>query len=486
MMRNALRLLAIALFAGFLAGCYVMVDDGVGSVGIEMPDANSTGDPSPETLARIYLLNGTQLVPVGDDTPFKLVALESEDNEVSIGPVPSGPDYQVILALGDIEPGVGDTEVFVPARYAVSDSFTVVAGQATPIDLTPVESKFSYVPTVFGEDLVGIAKVARGPANPGDVYFYTATTTEAIELNTSYAVTARATLPAGEEATGVDVGALVTETYPVPWINTDSGLLPYLGGNSFSAAEVDFDADYTGESAIPPVLDSGAFRVERGSTGYYDLFGWFQTDAGLGGVYDEDDALIGGDGPKQWVADIDLSEFISGQPITDLVVDIGPDGVDAYFASKLGAFKLPKEVLIDGLSTVPDILDAATFFDVVVDGEAAVITQLAQVGAKLYLGTNKGVVSILTADIELDSIPTSDVVTESLGRTVRDMAIGSNYQAILTDNFLIVSGPATNYTAVPIYAGIVTAPTGLYLDDSSGVVLIAGETGIAAVDIDDL
>ncbi|MCK4515903.1 MAG: hypothetical protein KAU31_11625, partial [Spirochaetaceae bacterium] len=107
----------------------------------------------------------------------------------------------------------------------------------------------------------------------------------------------------------------------------------------------------------------------------------------------------------------------------------------------------------------------------------------------LYLGTNRGVVSVLKADLGPDAvdIPFSEVVTESLGRTVRDMAIGANYHAILTDHFLIVSSDSgATYSLLPIYAGIVTAPTGLFLDDGTGIVLIAGENGIASVDIDDI
>lgn len=477
-MKNAIRLTGILLVTGFvLAGCYVMVDDGVGSVGIQLPDANSAGDPAEQSVARIYLLNGTSLVDISNDGSatdvlYKTMDIDTVENEVSLGPVPSGPGYQVIVVLGDPQPA-GDTDVFVPEKYAVSESFAVVAGQATPVDLETVASPFSYAPDVLGEDLVGIVEVG------GSLYSASVGETgSALRLDAGLNVTNTAALPAGEEATGIDLGALIGSG-AVPWINTTKGIIPYLGGNTFSATELDFDGDYPPDSVLPAVLDSGAFIAGGG-----DLYGWFQTDGGLGGVYDE--LLSTGD--KQWLSDIDLGDFISGQPVYDLAVDFSGGSVEGYFASKLGAFRLPEVVLTDPeINTVPEILDAASFFDVTVDGEAAVITDLALAGADLYLGTSKGVMSIQTADIEMDTIPTSDTITESLGRTVQELAIGATYRAILTGNFLIVSGDnGLSYTVLPIYASIVTAPTAMYLDDTSGIVIISGETGMATLDIDSL
>ena len=316
--------------------------------------------------------------------------------------------------------------------------------------------------------------VQRGPTIPDDFLFYTASAGEAIELANDLSATEQVALPDGEEAIGLGMGALVAEpTYGVPWVNTTKGIIPYVDGTLV----LDFDADYP--SDFPPVLDSGAFL----SGG--DLFGWFQVDGGLGGVYDPAPA-----GDEQWLTDIDLSSFISGQPISDLAVDFGTGEVEGYFASKLGAFKTPERILTENINTVQGILEASSFFEVVIDEEKATITELALVAGTddLYLGTNRGVVSVLKTDIdqETDTIHTINVVTESLGRTVQDMAIGANYHAILTDHFLIVSADGGPYSLLPIYAGIVTAPTGLFLDDGTGVVLIAGETGIATLDIDDI
>jgi hypothetical protein len=478
MMKNTMKLLGIALMAGLLlAGCYVLVDDGVGSVGIELPDSSSTGDDSPETVARIYLLNETALVEIGEETAYKIVELETVENEVSIGPVPSGPGYQVILALGDLDETTG---IFVPGRYAMSDPsdpFAVIAGQATLVELESVESPFDYVPDVFGENLVGIMFVTDS--------FYAASdsdgVSEAFKLSTGLAVTATASLPDGETAMSIGRGALNGVTSAVPWINTTVGILPYLGGTSFSATELNFDADYPAASDLPPVLDSGAFLSGD------DLYGWFQTDGGLGGVYDEDLSLA----DKQWLADIDLSTFISGQPVSDLAVDNSTGEIEAYFASKLGAFKLPEDVLTGtppaDVNKVSWVLDQGSFFEVVIDDEKAAITELALIGDELYLGTSRGVVSVRKTDLDEEIIPYSGLVTESMGRTVQEMAIGADYHAILTDNFLIVSSDSgVNYSVIPIYAGIVTAPTGLFLDDTTGVVLISGETGIATVDIDDI
>ena len=459
-MKNRIRFLGIILITGLLlAGCYAPVSDGVGSVGIRLPDTSSTGEPSDQSVARIYLLNEIALVSIGETTPYKVVEIESEENEVSIGPVPSGPGYQVILVLGDdvADPVAGgDATIFVPELYAVSEPFAVIAGQATPVPLEPVPSPFGHESGVFGENLVGITLVGGS--------FYTASAgdagSEAFQLDAGLGVTASASLPGDEIATSIGIGALIGPG-TVPWINTDKGIIPYVGGT----LELDFDLDYP--SDFPPVLDSGAFL----SGG--DLFGWFQVDGGLGGVYDAAPA-----GDKQWLTDIDLSSFISGQPISDLVVDSSTGEIEGYFASKLGAFKAPERILTEDINTVQGILEASSFFEVVIDEEKATITELALVAGTddLYLGTNRGVVSVLKTDLDPATIPYSNLVTESLGRT-----------AILTDHFLIVSSTGgAPYTMLPIYAGIVTAPTGLFLDDGTGVVLIAGETGIATLDIDDI
>ena len=498
MLKRTIRLAAIVAVVGLmLSGCYGLIDDGVGAVGIEIPDANQGGDPSDLSVARIYLINDNALVDISDsDAPegvfYKHVVMESVENEVSVGPVPSGPGYQIVLALGD-PVTAGESEVFVPERYAwTEEPFAVVAGEATPVELTSIDSPFSYATSVFGEDLVGLELIngsfytASGDEGASAVFRLNPTT-----LLTGDSLLRKIDLPTDQTANSIGMGARVDQpTAVVPWINTSVGVIPYDEGAdpSLDALNLAFFSDYPAGATKPAVLSSGAFVVDKmGAPGYYDLFGWFQVDGGIGGVYDEDDALV--PGAKQWLTDIDLSTFLSGEPITDLVVTTSAGGeVEAYFASKLGAFMLPEAVLSDPeINEVPEILDVAEFFEVIVDGETAVITKLALVGTKFYLGTSRGVVSIPVASIGLPTITSSDPVTESLGRVVRDMAIGLNYHAILTDNLLIASANGgTSYSVVPIYAGIVTVPTGLFLDDSTGVVIISGETGLGAVDIDNL
>lgn len=489
---KTLTRIAVLIIAGFaLAGCYYEADSGVGSVGITVPDASSTGEPADEELARVYLINGTDLVDISDEDSaatdlFKLVELEFSENEVSIGPVPSGPGYRVVLALGATDEA---SSVFIPTRYAwTEDEFSVVAGQAVPIELTAVSTPFSYAPLLLGENLVDIAFVGSA--------LYTASASEsgstAYELDLALNITDEDDLT-DETAISIGVGAYIDGTTAVPnvpWINTDKGIIPYYAGVLIENWSNDTVAESLPDGTnLPPVLDSGALIA--GIPPENDLFGWYQFDGGLGGVYDDRDA--GGD--KQWVEDIDLSDFITGQPVYDLAVDDSGGQFVGYFASKLGAFSLPQEVLKDttgDYDSVQEIIDAGLYFDVLVDGEEATITQLSVVDgtpAELYLGTNRGVVSVSTAELATDgmSIPVSNEVTESLGRTVRDMAIGDNYHAILTDNLLIVRNTAnTTYAVIPIYAGIVTSPTGIFLSDATGVIYMAGESGLGWVDIDDI
>ena len=52
----------------------------------------------------------------------------------------------------------------------------------------------------------------------------------------------------------------------------------------------------------------------------------------------------GGTGPE-WLDAIDLSDIVAGQPIYDMAVYSDGVTVDGFFATKLGAFRMPQSVL---------------------------------------------------------------------------------------------------------------------------------------------
>jgi hypothetical protein len=502
-MKAIVRIATVLVVGLALAGCYFEVDPGAGAVGIEIPDPRAAGEDSDQSIGRIYLINGITLVDISEDGGtglFREVDLELEENEVSVGPVPSGPGYRVVVALGDLDE---DTDVFVPERYAwTEDAFNVIAGQAVDVDLETVATPFGNVVEVLGEDLVGIS---YSPDNGGA--FYTASRgadSSVFRLDDNPvplfsladdALLATVPLPTGQTANSIGYGADAAQPAAiVPWINTNEGVIPY--NTATNTLDTAFFSDYPSGATTPDVLSSGAFVVadaDIARPGEEDLFGWFQVDGGIGGVFDQDDGSDAG--PKQWLTDIDLSTFLSGEPITDLVVVLNSDDdVEAYFASKLGAFMLPQDVLSNpDIDEVDEILDAAEFFEVIVNGQKALITELAVVDTDIYLGTNRGVVSAPLSELSEESITPSGIVSESLGRRVVDMEIGDDYHVILTDNLLIVSDDSgLTYQVLPIYAGIVTEPTAIFLFDApgagplDGLLLISGETGIATLDISNL
>ena len=300
-MKNAIKLLALVAGVAFLAaGCYLSLDDGIGSVGIRLPEPSSSGTPATADAARIFVVNGSTQLQLGDGIPYVEVALTGEANEVTVGPVPSGPGYQVILAVGSYVVGFDGNEYFVPSEYAVSEEFNVYAGQATIQEMTLSTSPFAAPPAdLLGRSLVDVAAIG--------VDLYTTTATEFYKLDAALAtqLTYPKTIPGGRTASGLSVGA--TTAASRLWINTDDGIVPFDGTN--------FDTSFT-DIALKPILDSGAFSM-GGS-----LYGYFQFDGGLGGVYNDG-------GGNEWLSEVDLSGFVVGQPVYDLTIedDIGANVV---------------------------------------------------------------------------------------------------------------------------------------------------------------
>lgn len=452
-----------------LTGCYVAPGDGEGSIGVQLPDDDpdgSTQDPDLEgQTARIYLLQGDTLVDLTENV-FVDIDLVEGNRAVTVGPVPAGNGYQVILLLGET-----DEEVFYPARFAVSEVFTVISGESNEITplVTEPNDMLAVAPDLIGEDLVGIT------ATPDGVF--TATT------DTLFVGDANLNFDDGSDVAGdqlvnslsvgwfFDGSAFAQE----PWLNTTEGILPYRGAA--------FDADFSANLAQTSVLSSGSFGIGLGAD--RNLYAFFQIDGGLGGLWVTNDNR-GTPAAWEWLDEVDLSDLVTGQPVHDFVVDFDNEAV--YFATKLGAFRLTTEVLTEGDSaTVQDVLDEADFFVVTVDGTEVDVTDLALVGDSLYLATGKGVIkgTVVAGDEVVDVGDGEAVIPATANREVLAMAFGGGYGAILTNNFIIVTDNQADYKLIPIYAGTGGTPSDIFLDSINGIVLVSGSNGLLAVDIDE-
>ncbi len=469
-----------ALLALILSGCFISLENGAGSVGIQLPPPRSISGDSLGSVGRIYVINGSASLPL-DDGGAEFVEFELPDDgttleSYSVGPIPSGDGYQVILVFGDFEEDVNGDQVFVPGWYALSEELTVYAGQATLTEiLTPDNPGLGIEPSLLGLELTSLA---IGGAN-----IYTMTNDTLYQLPADFSSDAIAYSMGVSNAVSLDLGSWSGQSQI--WVNTQSGILPFwlTGGSAFTFMALNFgDTTVT----VSPVVSSGAFTDGTNTYGYY------QFEGGLGGVWDEDN-----DGLNGWLDEVDLSDIVVGEPVYDLAVDLEGGNIDGYFATKLGAFMLQEDDVRAGYTEAREVLRNATFFELTIDGVAVPITNIAISGNDLFLGTPRGVVVADKSEVSGLSMSTNDntpdvgenngdVVPGSAGLVTKQLAISTNYKAILTENVILVQAGAGEWKEFPVSATVSSEISGIFLDNSTGVVLAVGDGGLSYFDIDEL
>ena len=485
MKRTTILSAIAALVIVTLAGCYVGLDDGAGSVGIPLPDPRTVSEGAPAEYARIFILNGAIVLEVGEETPYKEFDLSPSANETleeaTVGPVPAGDGYRVVLVFGNYEEGAGGDEYFVPSDYALSDPFTVYGGQATAVDVELGPTPFDAAGGTLGLNLVGI--MWDGDVDGDDLYVATPDELFVGDLGTLN-FGSQETLPTGETANSISRGAL-EGVGPVPWVNTDQGLLPY--DTSGGGWQQDFD---TGKGFAGAVTDSGAYIL--GTT----LYGYVQFDGGLGGVRD----TVGS--AEEWMQPADLADLVAGEPIYDLAVQYdstAPDGGEVYgwFATKLGAFRMPKSLLEDSdmypdLTVAQEVFERSDFFEIMINGTKAIITDIA-VGydgaSTLYLGTPRGAVRVsdlsgFTSDPEPDFELSGELIAGTEGLIVEDIVMVGSYVVVLTNHFVVYSDDdgSTFSDPIPVYASQLGGEvTDMFVVDSAlaDLAILAGNGGVA-------
>ncbi|MFW6260109.1 MAG: hypothetical protein ACOC6J_00860 [Spirochaetota bacterium] len=491
MKRTTILSAIAALVIVTLAGCYVGYDDGAGSVGIPLPDPRTVSQGAAAEYARIFVLNGAILLELGEDTPFEEFDLTPSEgqtlSEATVGPVPAGDGYRIVLVFGDYQTGAGG-DYFVPSEYALSDPFTVHGGQATAVDAELGPTPFVGVggSDILGLDLKGIVFTGTNlyVADPDTLYQAVATPAD-FETGVSFGSSFAA--PGGRTINSITLGAMEggvagpTGDVQTVWLNTTQGLLPFVGST--------FDSSFDDGSELETtsILDSGAFILPAD----YSLYGYVQFDGGLSAVRDFD----GGSGPD-WMKPTDLSDLVSGQPIYDLAVQLTGSNVYGYFATKLGAFRMPDTVISDDtIDTAQEVFESSDFFEVSINGTKAVITQIAidpSGSGEIYLGTPRGAVRVPAAEAAKigseDNVPLdATLIPGTEGLIVEDIVMGGDYVVVLTNHFLVYStngGDSFASAPLPVYASSAGTVNEIFLDTSGGVVLLAGSSGLAGVDID--
>ncbi len=488
-MKKLIRVGTAAAIAALLASCYISLDEGAGAVGIQLPPPQSATGAAIGQTGRIYVINGATLINVGDEAPYAEFDLEPTPGErlteYSVGPVPAGPGYRVVVVFGSYARAGGRGEFFVPASYALSEEFAVAAGQANETEeLTLTDARFAPVDlaNTLGRELVGITFVPD--ANPLDSRLYAATDTRLYEATIpsvdEYGDVTFADdypVPGGRTINSLSLGA--DDDGPAVWVNTTRGIL----------VGTDFDGSIMTNSGLAErsILDSGA--LYRSPVHY----GYLQFDGGVSAVQ-----RVPATDTTNWLEPADLSEIVVGRPVYSMDVERGTTATAGYFATKIGAFRLREDILTLDLSTVQQIFASpyTDFFEVEIGGQAATITSVAVVNVVggdadyLYVGTPRGAMRVEIADI--GASPGTDrvqglLIPQATGQVVKDIVAQGDLIVIVTSHSLLYSmnGSASTptFTEVPLYASSVGEVTGILVDQTNGIALLSGTGGLVAIQL---
>ncbi|NOY07371.1 MAG: hypothetical protein GXP33_00815, partial [Spirochaetes bacterium] len=314
----------------FLYSCYV--SSSFGNSGIRLHFTNSytassaraLGDTSNST-ARVYLLDSNNAVfPLGESTEYKQSVISSTGTDVTLDNIPAGSGYRVLISIGSLS---ADGIFLNVAQYGQSEPVSISSGSTADVSITLTPSPFSKY--LKGKELMGVK------INPEDNSIYAADSANLyIGTDPGSMENNSLSLPASYEVQSLSIGKVINGSGTIinqVWLNTNKGILPY-NGSPFNTA---FSTNLIDNGDVN-ILDSGALDISATSPA---VSVFYQIDGGLGGVYITDSTK---DTPGAWDwLNIDLSDVISGQPVSGFYIT---DNY-AYFATKLGAFRLSADII---------------------------------------------------------------------------------------------------------------------------------------------
>ena len=434
----------------FLYSCYV--SSSFGNSGIRLHFKNSyltssaraLGDTSNST-ARVYLLDSNNAVfPLGEDKEYKESVISSAGTDVNLDNIPAGSGYRVLISIGNLS---ADGKFLDVAQYGQSEQVSISSGSIADVNITLKDSPFSKY--LKGKEIMGVK------INPADNWIYAADST-GLYSGTDPGSMENNRLSLSDTGTSYEVqslsiGKVISGTSIIEdqvWLNTDKGILPY-NGSSFNT---NFSKNLSG---VTKILDSGALDVSI-DTPAVSIF--YQVDGGLGGVYVTDSTK---DTPKVWDwLNIDLSDIISGQPVSSFYIT---DNY-AYFATKLGAFRLSADIITTyNGNDIPDLMDYADFFSVTDSkGEIPIISLAGYTSgsdAYLVIGTERGAYTVKLTESDPENVfattATPELVNGTAGYNITKIAVTSSasYIAMLSDRDLFISNGSA-VTHYPFNSGL--------------------------------
>ncbi len=482
-MRKRNNNILLSLITGLLilllvSGCYMTNISGNGKITIKFSTLDSQfgttkgikGTTEPTYTVRVYLFADDKLLSLNGTSTFKELELTGSTTTVELTNIPTGPTYYVAVSIGTKE-----SNYFEVKWWGKSETFKVIAGGSISPSITLLSSNF--VMNLKGENLKGVV------VNETDSNIYTPTAYGlyygAVPSTLNYKAFSFA------QINSISIGKFLdTDNIPVsePWLNTDKGIVPFRDGS--------FVTDFSQNMSSKSILSSGGVEATENSIAVF-----YQRSGGLGGVYIDS---TNKNDPATWKwLDIDLSQYVSGQPILDYYNTQNY----AYFASKLGAFRLSSDLISNyNGSEVPNFMDEAVFFDKVNIGNQNSILSLSGYsnGTSQYLvmGTKKGAY-IGQLDETSDAIIANGTLNGPLEGTenyqINKISVVSNpsvsgayYIAMLSERDLFIYNSVTQKTTYyPFYSGLPGELTGFawFNDNGTLKLLISGTEGLASLSL---
>jgi hypothetical protein len=439
--RTVLKILALTAVSLFAVSCFWQPGGGRGTLGFTFSPrtmARWASGASPDILRVYVMAPGNVLVPFGTAAHpyYDESAIDASASSVSYTspPVPVGGPYSVLVAVGKTVSGA-----FAPTDFGQADGVVVSVGSTASATLT-LEANPWVAGDLWGQDVPGLLDIGESPwvSTSQKLYSLLITSQSSMTINSVTSAESAASVPQG-----YTINSLSNAGTGYPWLNTQKGILPYDGEG--------FNQSFAFGPGIQNVLQSGSQTY--GTVAAVQV-AYYQRDGGVGGT------VLSAGNPTTWY-DADLSQFLSGTPVLDFVNGPGSTTGYVYFATKLGAFRIPVSVL-GTAATAQDVLNAAVFFKVTSGGTELPILSLAILGTTLYMGTSDGAYSVTLDETNLTDPfggNTPALVGSTAGKAVHRIAALSNglqnLVAFLTDTSVSVyDSQAASVTDHPFFGGL--------------------------------
>jgi hypothetical protein len=428
--------------------------------------------PNENYFAHVYLLIGDELFPLGNGTNYveQPINLEGNQESIVVENIPAGM-YTLWLGIGIKRE---ENDAFNVQYYYESDIFELIAGSTTHIDAAMIECPFEKALNVLGENINGVVMFpptlyASGPKN---LYSYSGVYNGPdFDVDVNFTEANFPDYSINSVSRGLDYTGVGTPGNIV-FVNTTTGISKW-DGSTFPDSNVSTNLETT------DVLRSLAYPDGN------NLSIYFQRNGGLGGVYQEADP------PTDWVV-VDYSEFLKDQLVLDFCVTDNLTSNAGYFATAIGALRVPQFVLENYTEGDEfNLMSQVNFFSIIDSGtgEEIPIVSLGYDAADqdLYMGTYEGLFYGAVPDGTTDAITpgTITLLGETAGKRIFMVLLNPAYRVYVSNTYLFLQDRGTSEViSLPFVAGLPGEISAI--DWDGNVLIISGSLGLVTLDVDAL